>query len=63
MRAADLHFRFLTVMFLILMLSLGVCLCFSAHATIAEVPDDNGVIMYNYNGVQRQVYNLLFVAI
>ncbi len=63
MRTAHIHLRFLTVIFMMLLLSLGVCLSFSAHATIPEVPDENGVIMYNYNGVQRQVYNPLFVAI
>jgi heparosan-N-sulfate-glucuronate 5-epimerase len=63
MRTADLHFRSLTVIFTLALLSAGVCLSFSAHAIIREVPDENGVIMYNYNGVQRQVYNPLFVAI
>ena len=63
MRTADLHFRFLTVIFMLVLLSPGVCLSLSAHATIPEVPDENGVIMYNYNGIRRQVYNPLFVAI
>jgi heparosan-N-sulfate-glucuronate 5-epimerase len=63
MRTADLHFRFLTVIFILVLLSSGVCLSLSAHAIIPEVPDENGIIMYNYNGVQRQVYNPLFVAI
>jgi hypothetical protein len=62
MRTADLHFRFLTVIFMLVLLSSGVCLAFSAHAIIPEVPDENGVIMYNYNRVQRQVYNPVFVA-
>lgn len=61
MRTAELHFRFLTVIFMLVLLSSGVSL--GAHAIIPEVPDENGVIMYNYNGVQRQVYNPLFVAI
>jgi heparosan-N-sulfate-glucuronate 5-epimerase len=63
MRTADLHFKFLTVIFMLVLLSSGVCLYLSAYAIIPEVPDENGVIMYNYNGVQRQVYNPLFVAI
>lgn len=63
MRTADPLFRFLTVIFMLVLLPSGVCLYLSAHAIIPEVPDENGVIMYNYNGVQRQVYNPLFVAI
>jgi heparosan-N-sulfate-glucuronate 5-epimerase len=63
MHTADLHYKFLTVIFMLVLLSSAVCLYPSAHAIIPEVPDENGVIMYNYNGVQRQVYNPLFVAI
>ena len=47
---------------MILLLSSGVCLRFTVYATILDVPDDKGVMMYNYNGVQRKVYNPLFVA-
>jgi hypothetical protein len=47
---------------MILLLSSGLCLRFIAYAVIADVPDDKGVMMYNYNGVQRKVYNPLFVA-
>jgi heparosan-N-sulfate-glucuronate 5-epimerase len=56
----------LIIIFIILSLlvsSSGLSLHFTAYATIPEIPDENGVIMYNYNGVQRKVYNPLFVAI
>jgi hypothetical protein len=52
----------LIIIFIILMSS-GEFLRFIAYATTPEVPDDKGVIMYNYHGVQRKVYNPLFVAI
>jgi len=45
-------------------MSSGAFLRFIAYATTPEVHDDKGVIVYNYNGVQRnKVYNPLFVAI
>ena len=53
----------LAIIFVILLLtSSGVYLRSSIYATVPEVPDDKGVIMYNYNGVQRKVYNPLFVT-
>ena len=55
------YFNTLIIIFIILLSH--VCLRFVAYATIPEVPDDKGVIMYNYHGVQRKVYNPLFVAI
>jgi heparosan-N-sulfate-glucuronate 5-epimerase len=56
------HSNSLIIIFIILMSS-GAFLRFIAYATTPEVPDDKGVIVYNYNGVQRKVYNPLFVAV
>lgn len=50
------------ILILILLLLSGVGLRLPVYATISDVPDDKGVMMYNYNGVQRKVYNPLFVA-
>ena len=43
----------LIIIFIILMSS-GAFLRFIAYATTPEVHDDKGVIVYNYNGVQRK---------
>lgn len=47
---------------MILSSSSGICFSFTVYATTSDITDDKGVIMYNYNGVQRKVYNPLFVA-
>jgi heparosan-N-sulfate-glucuronate 5-epimerase len=58
------HFSFLVIVVTMLLSSIGgVCVYLNTYAIDSEVPDENGVIMYNYNGVQRKVYNPLFVAI
>ncbi|HZC47462.1 MAG TPA: D-glucuronyl C5-epimerase family protein [Nitrososphaeraceae archaeon] len=55
------------IIFLILSFSAVVCLPFIASATLVPddmlVPDDKGVMMFDYHGVQRKVYNPLSVAI
>jgi heparosan-N-sulfate-glucuronate 5-epimerase len=45
-----------------ILLSSGGFVSLNTYAIDPEVPDENGVIMYNYNGVQRKVYNPLFVT-
>ncbi len=62
MSSTFLQFSLSIIIFTILSSSSGICFSFSAYATISDVTDDKGVIMYNYNGVQRKVYNPLFVA-
>jgi heparosan-N-sulfate-glucuronate 5-epimerase len=57
-----LHFSLLIVVIVILLSSSGGFVSLNAFAIDPEVPDENGVIMYNYNGVQRKVYNPLFVT-
>jgi heparosan-N-sulfate-glucuronate 5-epimerase len=61
----SMYLNHLIMIFVILLLisSSGLYLRSSSiYATVPEVPDDKGVIMYNYNGVQRKVYNPLFVT-